>query len=107
MPQARFNDSSALIAAIRAEEKAAVQRDCGGHYAKSEICGLDYSPITCAQDSNTTYVYRTEVDQGDEAIIAYAWGKDDKPAATYRLVRQAGQWKIDGIRCDTGASFNF
>jgi hypothetical protein len=96
-----------VLAAISAKEKTLVQAGCGGHYQKGEICGLDFSPITCAQDLSDTYFYRTETSGDDRAEIAYYWPGMTKSIATYRLVRQAGTWKIDGIRCTGGYDFNF
>jgi hypothetical protein len=96
-----------VIAAMSAKEKAMVQAACGGHYRKGEVCGMDFSPITCAQDLSDSYLYRTEASAEDRADISYYWPGTDKPVATYRLVRQAQTWKIDGIRCAEGYDFNF
>ncbi len=96
-----------LMAAMSAKEKSLVQSECGGHYRKGELCGLDYSPITCAQDLSDSYLYRTEASGEDRAEITYYWPGEKKPVATYRLVRQAETWKIDGIRCTDGDAFNF
>ena len=68
---------------------------------------MDYSPITCAQDFSDSYLYRTESSGPDQAEITYYWPGEKKPVATYRLVRQAQTWKIDGIRCTDGDAFNF
>lgn len=94
-----------LLAAIASEEKASVKRNCGGRYITGDLCGLGYMPVTCAQDSSSTYVYRTEAESDDQARIAYAWPKANT-VAVYRMVRQAGAWKIDGIRCKDGDAFN-
>ena len=99
--------SAPLIAAMSAKEKALVQAACDGHYRKGELCGLDYSPITCAQDLSDSYLYRTEASGGDRAEISYYWPGTKKSVATYRLVRQAETWKIDGISCTDGDEFNF
>jgi hypothetical protein len=96
-----------LIAAMSAKETALVQARCDGHYRKGELCGLDYSPITCAQDLSDSYLYRTEATGGDRAVISYYWPGTKNPVATYRLVRQAETWKVDGIRCMDGDAFNF
>jgi hypothetical protein len=67
--------------------------------------------VTCAQNSNDTYLYRTETGTADRATIAFAWPttvkKNGRPNATYRLVRAAGHWKIDAIQCGVGPSFNW
>lgn len=96
-----------LLTAITAKQKALVQKDCGGQYRKGDICGMDSSPITCAQDTSDSYLYRTLSGGEDRAEIAYYWPGTDKPVATYRLIRETETWKIDGIRCTDGDSFNF
>ena len=96
-----------LIAAMTAKEKALVQAGCDGHYRKGEVCGMDYSPITCAQDLSDSYLYRTEASGEDQAKINYYWPGTKTSVATHRLVRQAETWKIDGISCGAGDSFNF
>jgi hypothetical protein len=96
-----------LMAAMSAKEKSLVQAGCDGHYRKGESCGLDYSPITCAQDLNDLYLYRTNASSADRAEITYAWPGTKKSAATYRLVHQGNAWKIDGISCTGGDAFNF
>jgi hypothetical protein len=96
-----------VLAAMAAKEKALVQAACGGHYRKGEVCGMDFSPITCAQDLSDSYLYRTETSGEDRADITYYWPGMNKPVATYRLVRQAQTWKIDGISCTAGYDFNF
>jgi hypothetical protein len=76
-----------------------VQQSCGGRYT-GEVCGLDFSPVTCAQDINDTYLYRTEFNCGHVADISYVWSSDDtSPTATYVLLEAGGSWKIDGIKC--------
>jgi hypothetical protein len=99
--------SAPLLAAITAKQKAMVQADCGGQYQKGELCGMDSSPITCAQDVSDSYLFRTESGGDDRAEIAYFWPGTRKPVATYRLIRKAETWKIDGIRCTDGDEFNF
>jgi hypothetical protein len=96
-----------VIAAMSAKEKALVQAACAGHYRKGEVCGMDFSPITCAQDLSDSYLYRTETSSEDQADISYYWPGTNKPVATYRLVRQGQTWKIDGISCAGGYDFNF
>lgn len=96
-----------VLAAMAAKEKSLVQTRCGGHYRKGELCGMDSSPITCAQDVSDSYLYRTETGGENSAEISYYWPGTKKPVATYRLVRQAENWKIDGVRCTEGEDFNF
>jgi hypothetical protein len=89
-----------LIAAIGRAERELVRRNCGGRYREGEICGLDFVAVTCAQDSNESYLYHTGLARPDEAVIAYRWpGQGHGTAATYRLLRRDGAWRIDAIRC--------
>lgn len=93
----------ALLASMRSTERALLRRNCGGQYRQGEICGLDFVPLTCAQDSAESYLYRTQVARPGEAVIAYRWpGENRTPVATYRLIHQGGAWRIDGIRCSEG-----
>ncbi|HEX2594670.1 MAG TPA: hypothetical protein VHL34_24415 [Rhizomicrobium sp.] len=91
-----------LIAQLIAEEKAMVERDCGGVYKDGEICGFDYSPIGCDQDYAPHYLYRTLSETPDKAVIAYAWPESDKADATYTLVKSKVGWRIDSVVCSNG-----
>lgn len=96
----------ALIAALVNEEKKMVQKDCGGKYREGELCGFDYSPITCAQDLAPFYLYHTVLDLNDRVIIEYEWPKQTSRAAVYTLVKRGNGWLIDGITCAGGAAFH-
>lgn len=96
----------ALIAALVKEEKKMVQKDCGGKYLQGEICGFDYSPITCAQDSAPSYLYHTVLDLQSRVVIEYAWPNETSRAAVYTLVKRGDRWLIDGITCAGGAAFH-
>ena len=70
----------ALLRAYASAQTAAVKRDCGGRYSKDEICGYDFDPVTCAQDlSAKPYLYRTDCEGGDFAIIEYRWDLSGEP----------------------------
>ena len=87
-----------LIAAIAHAERAPLRRNCEGRYRPGEICGLDFVPITCAQDSAEAHLYR---------IGATRPGEARSTVVTYRPVQGADKWRMDGIRCGEGApSFN-
>lgn len=88
-----------LIAAMQAEERRLVKQDCGGKYLEGELCGMDYSPITCAQDTVAPYTYKTLAQTDRAATIA-------GPGATYRMVQIGGGWQLDGVKCE-GIAFNF
>jgi hypothetical protein len=98
----------ALVAAIAQVERSLVRQNCGGRYRSGEVCGLDFVPLTCAQDSSETYLYRTQATRPGEAIITYRWtGSDRRTVATYRLLYRKGSWRLDGIRCaEGGREFN-
>jgi hypothetical protein len=88
-----------LIDAMQAEEKKLVAKDCGGKYLEGEICGMDYSPITCAQHG-VTYAYKTVARHAHDAVVA-------GPAATYRMIQVGSGWQLDGVKCNEGGAFNF
>jgi len=89
-----------LLASLRAEEKKLVDKDCGGKYREGDICGMDFNPLTCAQDTVQPMKFRTLSQNADVAVIA----RDD---ASYRMVRTASGWKLDGVKCGGDAKFNF
>lgn len=99
-----------LISAIRRAEAKLVKRNCGGKYFDGEICGLDFLPIECTQDTNDKYLYRTEIQNKSEAKIDYAWPANKwsttSLVASYKLVKVADKWKIDGIKCGNSRTFN-
>ena len=96
----------ALIAVLRNEEKKLVRKECGGKYLDGEECGFDYSPITCAQDSEPSYVYHTVLEFDAKAVIEYAWPNQTSRVATYTMVKSKSGWLIDGVTCATGPKFN-
>ncbi len=99
--------TAAYKQAVTDMEAQQVQENCGGKYIQGELCGIDFSPVTCAQDvTDTFYLYRTEQISKREAIIAYAWPKSLHASATYRLLKKNGRWKLDGVMCAGGAKFN-
>ncbi len=109
-----------LLRTLAKEEAEFVKYSCDGKYLEGELCGFDYSPITCAQDfSEQGYIYWTKKDNGHKAIIYYLWsladkteeffpGSDitDKNKNFYKLIKDDGHWKLDGVDCGNGAKFN-
>jgi len=96
-----------LLDAIAGTERQEVERDCGGKYLEGEICGLDFDPITCAQDEpENGYVYRTEKSTARRQIITMAWAGRDEVVAAYRMLKQGGSWKLDGVACRPAPQFN-
>ncbi len=100
--------SPALERAWSTAEADLVKKDCGGAYQEGEICGMDFSPITCAQDSNDgKYQYATTAQDDHSAVIALRWAGQPDVVATYRLLRHGGAWLMDGVACQAGPHFNF
>ena len=87
------------IGVLREQEHDMVENDCGGHYREGEVCGFDYSPVTCAQDQLEHYLYRTVEVKADRTMIDYAWPPESKTVAQYTLVKNQTGWKIDMIEC--------
>ena len=86
-----------------------VQQDCGGKYLEGEICGIDENPVSCAQDfSDKEYLYQTQEESGQKAIISYRWADQATSNAgpKYRLVKSGNDWKLDGVNCGNGLKFN-
>ena len=81
-------------------ERKAVRDNCKGRYIPGELCGLDYNPLTCAQDeSDAPYSYRTTTAIPDRADIVYSWPGAANPSASFIMVREGEAWKLDAVRC--------
>jgi hypothetical protein len=89
-----------LIASLQAEEKKLVAQDCGGKYREGDICGMDYNPLTCAQDTVRPLSYKTVQQNADTAVIAVT-------GATYRMAHTSAGWQLDGVKCAGEVKFNF
>ncbi len=94
------------IAAVQQAEAALVKQDCGGLYLEGELCGLGYSPVSCAQDT-VEYFYHTVALSPHRAIIQAdtADPPRDHPII-YTMVKEIFLWKLDGVVCGVGFSFN-
>ena len=97
-----------LREAISREEARLVKKNCDGKYIEGDNCSFDANPIICAQDyAEEGVLFRTEKTGSNMAIIAYRWADFPQIFGTYRLVRDGGIWKLDGIRChDSTMWFN-
>ena len=85
---------------LAGQERKAVRDNCKGRSIPGEICGLDYNPLTCAQDeSDAPYSYRTTAGAAGQADIAYFWPGAASPSARFVMVREAGAWKLDAVKC--------
>jgi hypothetical protein len=98
--------SAPLLAAFVSQQRRVLKADCGGKYLEGELCGMDYDPITCAQDSPDHYLFETLRADPTSAVVKMSWPHENQ-ITTYRLVRRQGRWLIDGIHCaDADAGFN-
>lgn len=87
-------------------ERRLVKKTCGGVY-DGEICGLDFNPVTCAQDySEDGYVYRTEDTGHGAAVVSLKWPRLSGVVATYRMIRSDNHWIMDGVECGPNTKFN-
>jgi hypothetical protein len=69
------------LAAWAGAEARAVESDCQGKYIEGEICGIDYSPITCGNAiSDTGYRFRTVKADEREAILSTRWAGQEAEA---------------------------
>jgi hypothetical protein len=92
--------TSRLRADLAALERAAVAENCQGKYLDGELCGLDYNPLTCAQDmADGAYLYQTEFSGDGRADIAYKWPGQKAVVARFALVQEGGVWKLDAVTC--------
>lgn len=98
--------SKNLMESIADAERRLVKQTCGGVY-DGEICGLDFNPITCAQDySEDGYVYKTEETGREAVVISLKWPRLPKVVATYRMIRSSNRWIMDGVTCGPNTKFN-
>ncbi|MBY0406590.1 MAG: hypothetical protein K2Q01_02775, partial [Rickettsiales bacterium] len=101
----------ALMNALQEAEANEVHRRCGGRYIPGQSCGIRYNPVTCLDFERQEYVYRTD-SAGDyqtgefNAVIAYRLPEGTQIIATYTMLKVDGKWKLDGIDCTVGGSFN-
>jgi hypothetical protein len=98
-----------LLAAWAAAQAEQVRRDCQGKYVDGEVCGIDYNPIACGNaTSEKGYVFRTKQANDREATISSRWAGQASRAdgPLYRLVKEGGNWRLDGVDCGNSAKFN-
>ncbi len=101
----------ALQRALVDSEADTVHTRCGGQYIKGEKCGITYNPVTCLEFERDQYLFRTDsagaFSTGDyNAVIAYRLPEGQQIIATYNMLKVDGKWKMDGIDCSVGGSFN-
>ncbi len=85
-----------------------MKKNCGGHYVNGDMCGLETSPILCAQDfSETGYTYRTTRADAGVAVIEMRWVGRDDLVGTYRMIHARNKWILDGVSCAGWRGFNW
>ena len=101
----------ALLRAFREAEANMVHEHCGVSYIAGEQCGIRYNPVTCLDFERNEYVFRT--DSGGEyhsgeynAVIAYRLSEGQQIIATFNMLKVGSHWKLDGVDCAIGDSFN-
>ncbi len=94
----------ALLNAYRLEEVRLLKKECEGKYIDGMVCGIDYSPITCAQDTPEN-IYKI-VTQTPVRVVITAQHLPYQDLVTYRLLRISGRWMLDGVNCGNGTAFN-
>lgn len=100
-----------LATAILVAEARQVKANCGGVYKSGELCGMDADPIICAQDFPDHYLFRTLQSAPSLVVIEAARPPDPGAQPTrsgaYRLTLSGRAWKIDGISCADGETYNW
>ncbi len=97
-----------LRASVIAYEKGLPKDLCDGHFRSGRICGFDANPVTCRKEEGA-YLYATQGKTKTAVTIALISEDQIIPddRVTYRLLKQGGAWKIDGILCPSGTAFNY
>ncbi len=89
-------------------EAQQVRKNCNGSYITGELCGLNFSPVTCTQDFPDTFLYHTRQINRQQAVITYAWPYTSHSAAAYQMIEEDSRWKIDGVLCaEENTRFNW
>lgn len=88
------NFSPDMLAQVKSQEIAEIQKNCGGVDRSDEICGTDYIPYLCVQDV-LKLSYNTINDSAGKTVIDIRTDNGPKPAATYTIING----KIAGIKC--------
>lgn len=97
-----------LLKSVRKAEVDSVQQNCAGQYIAGEMCGIDIHVPTCAQDLlEDRYLFRTQQQTQDHAIVAYRWPGYEEPVGTYRLIKLGDRWVLDGISCFNAPNYHF
>jgi len=99
-----------LVSSWLAAQKKRVKQACGAKLDEEGACGLDYDPLLCAQDDNDgKFLYKSVHTSSNEAILAKQWegNTSAKPVAEYKLIKEIGVWKVDGVKCTNGGAFHF
>ena len=101
--------TKAFLTALRKAEADLIQSNCGGIDREDEPCGFDFDPLLCAQDTWDVYVFRTiKAGEASATIIAIGLEVENHEEAYhyYNMTKEQEIWKLDGIDCLKGFTFN-
>lgn len=101
-----------LLNAWVSEDRRLAQQFCGAGFDASQgMCGVDYSPVTCEQESSDVYKYKTIEMDDKHAIVTYIWPHISIEGPIYRFIKDGEVWKLDGVKCtpnaDSERDFNY
>lgn len=97
-----------LLDAWQEAQSTAARQECGGKYVPGEMCGLmDHSVVSCGQDGNDVYFYRTIRADARQATVTYTWPSSMTDGPVYRMVNIGGSWKLDGVDCGGTEKYHF
>ena len=94
-----------FLNSVALTEGKMVAENCG-YYRENDLCGLNYSVISCAQDySENGYIYKAVLREKRKEIFLSRWNRHSVPSdrpVRYRMVKQGVQWKLDAVDCGRG-----
>ena len=95
-----------FLSSIRKSYNDIPEEKGGGRY-------IDINFLTCEQDAPDEYLYLTRGENERTAMIDTVWSnvKSDVNAVSsmkphYRMIKEGGNWKLDGAYCPEGYGFN-
>jgi len=89
----------------REKHKERVKESCSGAYPKDGLeCDFidGVNPIYCANDRPAALFFHTVSLSDNTITISYPSPQKEKEAPTYKMVKTATGWKLDGIDCKDG-----
>lgn len=80
-------------------EATLVKDDCNCFYRGGEICGIDWSPITCGQDGAVFPLLFLTISSDEKRALISACSTKIQGCATYSLIMTDNKWKLDATSC--------